>query len=270
MLGRVERAQPIRVVDARHRRAPPYVDGQSPKAARASSGEASSRPAARASAASAATNSPFEAARRRRADRSYLRARCADRRRVRPRGDAAARFPRRPMAVTLQRAPAAISRSRIGSSSGSAGMPDSTPMTKLYLGGRAIAVVARDRRGGADDAGVETFELRLDAVLAHHGEKRRDLLDGVVEQHRRPRPGAVGAGLQIIERAGVERGDLRPHRAQARERARRCRGRRSPVVWLMSTPGRRRGSRRRPRGDLGLPGRQMALAGGADRENARG
>ena len=31
---------------------------------------------------------------------------------------------------------AAISRRRIGNRSGSAGMPDSTPMTKLYFGGR--------------------------------------------------------------------------------------------------------------------------------------
>ena len=40
----------------------------------------------------------------------------------------------RPMAVTCQAQPSTISFVRIGSSAGSAGMPDSTPMTKLYCG----------------------------------------------------------------------------------------------------------------------------------------
>ena len=72
----------------------------------------------------------------------------------------------------------------------------------------------------ADDAEVEALELGRGAGGLHRLEHGLDLDDGIIEEHRRPGPGAVGPGLEIVEAAGVAGGDLGADRLQAGDRSR--------------------------------------------------
>jgi hypothetical protein len=92
-----------------------------------------------------------------------------------------------------------IQRSSSCSRSASTGMPEATPMTKLYSAWSASWVtspafaVHRDR---THDADVEAFELGPGAGFAHHVEEGLDLFHRIVEDHRRPGPFAVLASFR--------------------------------------------------------------------------
>ena len=141
-----------------------------------------------------------------------------------------------------------MSRSRIGSRSGVGRHAGFDAHHEIIFRRAMIAAVARDRRGRAHDAGVETLELRLDRrIRASTARKLANLLDRIVEQHRRPGPGPVGARLQVVQRAGVERGDFGPDGAKACERAGDVGADDAGRLVDDNVRDRRRGSRRRRR-----------------------
>ena len=246
--------------------APPSVAATRRSATRASSGEAMARPASRAMATSSLTRSPFEAARDpsgkwivssrpvRRSPPSSAARRCSG------------QISLRPIAVTLQRAPSARKRKQVGQQLRVGRHAGFDAHHEIIFRRPVVAAVARDRGGGADHAEVETLEFGLDPLGAHRLEKLADLVDRIVEQDRLPGPGPVGARLQVVERAGVERGDLGPDRRQAFQGA-------GDVVadhpgrLVDDDSGTGVADRRDDGGrDLGVPGWPMAEAGSCRRK----
>ena len=71
----------------------------------------------------------------------------------------------------------------------------------------------------AHDTDVEAFEFGNRLGALHHLQIVRDLLNRVVEHHRRPGPGVVALDLEVIQRARVAGRHLGPGLADAIERA---------------------------------------------------
>ena len=71
----------------------------------------------------------------------------------------------------------------------------------------------------SENAGVETFTLWNHSMGIHGVQEALNFFHGVIEEHGRPRPLAIAAKSEVVERTGVERGHFRFDAFHTGERA---------------------------------------------------